>query len=403
MPVLRLSQGTREQGSTLSLMAYEARWNSTDQVPQRLIDAGSYNGRPFGRYDTLDPTDGGSTSLQPVGEWHERDRQGETRVSAYAMHYALQLFSNFTYAMDRPATGDQFSQQDDRTCSAASGPMPGTTRSAAWRHAAKWACNCATTASMWACTTPRRARCWAPPGSTMCAERARRVRAEQRAADALAAQRAGPARRHRALCRRQPEQPGQFRQRPRQPAVAQAQPGGRPLGSRPSSSSMPGEASTATMPAAPRPGRPQTGEPVDAVPGLVAARGWELGVRTEAIANLQSSLAFWRLNSDSELVYVGDAGSTEASGASRRHGIEFNNRWTPHPHFLLDADLAWTHARFANGDRIPNAVDSVASIAATVKDIGPGRPACSGATWAAAPWSRTTRCAPARPRPSTCA
>jgi hypothetical protein len=31
----------------------------------------------------------------------------------------------------------------------------------------------------------------------------------------------------------------------------------------------------------------------------------------------------------SELVYVGDAGATEASLASRRRGIEFNNRWQP--------------------------------------------------------------------------
>jgi hypothetical protein len=38
---------------------------------------------------------------------------------------------------------------------------------------------------------------------------------------------------------------------------------------------------------------------------------------------------------------------------------------------LFDADLAWTHARFDNGDRIPNAVDSVASVAASLKDIGP--------------------------------
>ncbi|WP_434127678.1 hypothetical protein, partial [Enterococcus faecium] len=58
------------------------------------------------------------------------------------------------------------------------------------------------------------------------------------------------------------------------------------------------------------------------------------------------------------------------SAGSRRHGIEFNNRWTPNQHFLLDADIALTHARFTNGDRIPNAVDSVASIAATLKDIG---------------------------------
>jgi outer membrane receptor protein involved in Fe transport len=106
-------------------------------------------------------------------------------------------------------------------------------------------------------------------------------------------------------------------------------------------------------------------------PGLVASRGIELGLRTEAVANLQSSVALWQLKSNSELVYVGDAGTTEASGASTRRGIEWNNRWTPGEHFLLDADFAWTHARFDNADRIPNAVDSVASVAATVKNIGP--------------------------------
>jgi len=38
---------------------------------------------------------------------------------------------------------------------------------------------------------------------------------------------------------------------------------------------------------------------------------------------------------------------------------------------LLDADFAWTHARFSNGDRIPNAVDRVASVAATLRELGP--------------------------------
>jgi len=103
----------------------------------------------------------------------------------------------------------------------------------------------------------------------------------------------------------------------------------------------------------------------------VRARGIELGARTEAVRGLQSSLALWQLKSDSELVYVGDAGTTEASGASTRRGVEWNNRWIPLPSFLLDADLAWTHARFDNGDRIPNALDRVASLAATLRDIGP--------------------------------
>ena len=71
------------------------------------------------------------------------------------------------------------------------------------------------------------------------------------------------------------------------------------------------------------------------------------------------------------MVYVGDAGATEASGASTRRGVEWNNRWIPVPWLLFDADLAWTHARFRNGDRIPNALDRVASIAATVRNLGP--------------------------------
>ncbi len=94
-------------------------------------------------------------------------------------------------------------------------------------------------------------------------------------------------------------------------------------------------------------------------------------MRTEAIAGLQSSLALWSLKSDSELVYVGDAGTTEPSAASKRRGVEWNNRWVPVPWFLLDADFAWTHARFDNGDRIPNAIDRVASVAATLRDLGP--------------------------------
>ena len=116
---------------------------------------------------------------------------------------------------------------------------------------------------------------------------------------------------------------------------------------------------------------PKTGDPVDKVPALVSAKGFEFGARTEAIAGVQSSLALWQLKSNSELVYVGDAGTTEPQGASTRRGIEFNNRWIPVPWFLLDADFAWTHARFDNGDRIPNAIDRVALLAATLRDLGP--------------------------------
>jgi outer membrane receptor protein involved in Fe transport len=107
----------------------------------------------------------------------------------------------------------------------------------------------------------------------------------------------------------------------------------------------------------------------------VAARGSELGLRSEWIPGLQTSLALWRLAMDSELVYVGDAGVTEANRPSTRRGVEWNNRWTPHRWLLVDADLARTHARFADadpaGDRIPNAVDKVGSLAVTLRELGP--------------------------------
>ena len=68
-------------------------------------------------------------------------------------------------------------------------------------------------------------------------------------------------------------------------------------------------------------------------------------MRTEAIAGLQSSLALWQLETDSELVFVGDAGTTEAGRPARRRGIELSNRYTPRPWLLIDADLAKESAR----------------------------------------------------------
>ncbi len=66
-----------------------------------------------------------------------------------------------------------------------------------------------------------------------------------------------------------------------------------------------------------------------------------------------------------------NAGATEASSTSKRRRLEWNNRWVPVSWFLLDADFAWTHARFDNDQRTPNAVDRVASVAATLRELGP--------------------------------
>jgi hypothetical protein len=100
-------------------------------------------------------------------------------------------------------------------------------------------------------------------------------------------------------------------------------------------------------------------------------------MRTEVVPHLQSSLSLWRLTLDSELVFKGDAGTTEASRPSLRRGIEWSNRYIPHEWLLVDFDLSVSRARFTGtdplvvGNYIPGAIDRVASLGVTVKDLGP--------------------------------
>ncbi len=68
---------------------------------------------------------------------------------------------------------------------------------------------------------------------------------------------------------------------------------------------------------------PLTGEPADRVTPLVRARGAEVGVRTVRVRGLQSTVSLWYLGIDSELLFVGDAGTTEAGRPSRRVGVEW--------------------------------------------------------------------------------
>lgn len=77
---------------------------------------------------------------------------------------------------------------------------------------------------------------------------------------------------------------------------------------------------------------------------LAPSRGAELGIRSELVPGLQSLLALWRLDLDSELVFVGDAGDTTPSRASRRRGIEWNNHYIATSWLLFDLDLAASRA-----------------------------------------------------------
>jgi outer membrane receptor protein involved in Fe transport len=108
--VLRYRSGTDRDFWTLTAMAYNGKWNSTDQVAQRAIDE-----RLIGRFGSLDPSDGGESSRSSVS--FNRIRRSDTdqvQLSAYVIRYKLDLWSTFTYYLKDPIYGDQMLQHDDR-------------------------------------------------------------------------------------------------------------------------------------------------------------------------------------------------------------------------------------------------------------------------------------------------
>jgi outer membrane receptor protein involved in Fe transport len=102
-------------------------------------------------------------------------------------------------------------------------------------------------------------------------------------------------------------------------------------------------------------------------------RGEEFGLRTVLVPKVQTTVALWGLTLDSELVFVGDAGTTEPGRPSRRYGIEWANYFSPTRWLTLDADMSWSSARFTDGDpagpEIPGAVRRVASVGMSINDV----------------------------------
>jgi TonB dependent receptor len=119
---------------------------------------------------------------------------------------------------------------------------------------------------------------------------------------------------------------------------------------------------------------PSTGDAVDPVDPLVRGRGAEIGVRTLALPGLHTTVALWGLGLGSELVFVGDAGTTDASRPSRRVGVEWDADYRAASWLTLDASVAYSRARFtdgaSDGNRIPGAVEGVSSAGLTVTPSG---------------------------------
>ena len=330
----------------------------------------------LGRFDAIDPTDGGQSSRYSLsGGWRRSSGTESTQVNASVVRSRLDLFSNFTYFLDDPVNGDQFAQPDRRTTTALNAshswfvPLLGrdaeTTVGAQFQNDSIRTGLHNTVARQTTATTR----------ADHIAERSLGLYVENKMEWADTFRTVVGARVDRFTFKVDSDNPANSGTN----AATKASPKLNLIFGPWNKTELYASAGTGFHSNDARGTTittdPKTGEPADKVPPLVRSKGFELGVRTEAIAGLQSTLSFYRLDFDSELVFVGDAGNTEAGRPSRRFGVEFSNYYKPASWLTVDADLAFAKARFRGfdpaGDRIPGAIEGVASLALAVDQRGP--------------------------------
>ena len=96
--------------------------------------------------------------------------------------------------------------------------------------------------------------------------------------------------------------------------------------------------------------------PVDTVDLFVDQEGAEIGIRTEPWSDLHISMTYFWLESDSELLFVGDTGSTEPSDGSKRSGFETNIFWNLSDFWTIDLLASIVDSEFKNVESHLNAI-----------------------------------------------
>jgi outer membrane receptor protein involved in Fe transport len=383
--VLRFSQGSRNDGWSITGMAYTADWTATDQVPKRAIDSGLIK-----RFGSLDPTSGGETHRYSLSaDWARRGQETQSRANVWALDYALDLYSNFTYcAADFSASGncnngDQFKQKDRRRAGGFDASHTLFDRWGGFDVENTFGTDAridrirpvglySTTARQVTAITredkvdqrsfalyAQNQTHWLSWLRTQAGLRADYYRFD---VDSNVPQNSGKTS-DQMLSPKFTAIFGPWRQ-----TEVYAN-WGRGFHSNDA------RGSSLTVDPVTRLNVDADGNPIRRVDPLVRSTGYELGLRSKPVEGWQTTVSLWRLELDSELLFVGDAGITEASRPSRRQGVEWNNLWSVNSWLSFDADLSWSHARFRGndpaGDYIPGAVATTANLGVTVDALGP--------------------------------
>ena len=364
--LVKFSVGDTTNGYALTAMGYSGHWRSTDQIPLRAVEDGSIS-----RFGDIDPTDGGTTHRYSVSAdgWRAAGA-GRVKANVYALDYKLDLISNFTYALD-PVHGDQFEQYDKRRIYGGSlnydQPLALFGRKGTVKSGVQIRYDDISPVALY--HTQERVRY-----DTVREDQVRQgsysayvsqglqwtswlrsevgVRADYFAFDVRSSLAANSGKTNDSIV---------------SPKLALV------LGPWAKTEFFvdfgrgfhSNDARGTTITVDPNDGV----TPASKVTPLVRATGAEIGLRTALIPKVQLAASLWTLKLDSELLFTGDGGTTEPSRATRRYGVELGAYYTPIEHLIADVDLAWSHSRFTEfdpvGDRIPNAVESVASVGLT--------------------------------------
>ncbi|MDH5302216.1 MAG: TonB-dependent receptor [Gammaproteobacteria bacterium] len=369
--VLRFSRGAEADKLSVAFMAYSGKWNATDQIPKSAVDAGLLS-----RWDAIDTSDGGDAQRMSVSVNRQKlDDNGATEWNAYVIKQSLDLYSNFTYFLDDPVNGDQFNQRDSRYTVAAN-----------WRYT--WFGNIGSKSTENTVGLQLQ-NDWIENGlhKTKTRSRLSTVRSDEITETSLGAYVQNSTHwleKFRTVlgvrgdvyqfdvASNNPLNSGKTDDFLVNPKMAMIfGPWAKTefyLNAGGGFHSNDARGTTITV-------DPVTSAAAEKVTPLVQSWGYEAGVRSGIIPKLQSTLNVYTLTMDSELLFVGDAGTTEAGRPSRRVGAEFANYYAPTSWLTIDADLAYAFARFTDndpaGNRIPGAVEGVGSLGVTVDRLGP--------------------------------
>jgi len=366
--LLRYTVDDGYKGYALVGTAYKSNWDSTEQIPRRAVDEQGYS-----RLGTIDPTAGGDTERYSLaGNWWRQSEFGETDLSAYAVYSDFNLYSNFTYFLNDQVNGDQITQRDRRYIFGGEGKH---TKYDDW-----FGFEVKNIVGL-------QVRHDYIPNVALHKSRAREIlstvtehEVSQTSIGIYLENEIQWAEKFKSILglrgdfyeydvdsKKTPVNSGQTDDAQFSPKLSFI--AGPWLDTEYYLNMGYGfhsnDARGTTIQQ-----DPETGNPASQVAPIVSTRGAEIGLRNQYIPGLVSTVSLWWLELDSELVFVGDGGSTEASGKSQRYGIEISNYYKPLDWLTLDFDVALSKSEYtnvaSNAKEVPNSVGRTLSGGATI-------------------------------------